>query len=88
MAGALSIPIGVTSTPVIPLNINRKGLIIVNASAAVISLAVNGEAAVLNGGVTLFPGGTFSMGPEDFTVAPVLAIASAAGSLLSVQEFP
>lgn len=78
--------VGVTSAQAVASNSNRKGLILVNTSVNTISLGF-GAAAVLNSGVTLFPGDSFSMDDYSFDTGAVNAIASAAASNLAIQEF-
>lgn len=64
----------------------RKGLVLTNTSNARISLGF-GVAAILNSGVTVYPGGTFQMDEYSFTVGTITAIASAAASNLGIQEY-
>lgn len=79
--------VGVTSAQAVAVNTSRTGLVLVNTSAAWISLAF-GAAAVLYSGITLAPnGGAYTMDASTFTTAQVRAIASAASSNMSVQEF-
>lgn len=78
--------VGVASAQAVAANANRKGLLLINTSANRISLGF-GAAAVLDSGVTLYPGGTFNMAQEDFDLSAVNAIASAAASNLAVQEY-
>ena len=78
--------VGVTSAEAVASNASRKGLILVNTSANTISLGF-GATAVLNSGITLLPGGTFDMGTFDFTTGAVNAIASAASSNMSIQQY-
>lgn len=78
--------VGVASAEAVPANANRKGLILTNTSDNTISLAF-AAAAVLNSGITLYPGGTFNMNEYCFTTAQIRAIASAASSNLAIQEF-
>lgn len=78
--------VGTTSAIAVAQNLNRKGLILVNTSANTIYLGF-GVAAVLGSGMTLYPHGVFNMDEHDFTTAAVYAIASAASSNLSIQQF-
>jgi len=78
--------VGVTSASVVASNSSRKGLAVVNTSSNTISFGI-GAAAVLNSGITLFPGGTWVMDEFNFTTAAINAIASAASSNLAIQEF-
>lgn len=83
----VAVSVGVVSAEAVTINASRKGLILVNTSTAYISIAF-GAAAVLYSGITLNPsGGSFCMDEYSFTTAQVRAIASAAASNLSVQEF-
>lgn len=78
--------VGVLSGEVVAANASRKGLCLVNTSTARISLGF-GAPAVLDSGVTLYPGGSFDMNEFSFTVGAVNAIASAALSNLAIQEY-
>lgn len=78
--------VGVASAQIVAFNANRKGLVLVNTSAAKISLGF-GVAAVLNSGITLLPGGVFVMDEFMFTVDSVTAIASVAASNVGIQEY-
>ncbi len=79
--------VGVASAQVVASNTSRTGLVLVNTSTAYISLGI-GTAAVLYSGITLNPaGGTFEMDSFMFFTGAVTAIASAAASNLSIQEF-
>ena len=78
--------VGVASAAALAANANRKGLILVNTSAATISLGV-GVAAVLNSGITLKPNGSFNMDQFNLFTGAINAIASAAASNLAIQEF-
>jgi hypothetical protein len=81
-----AVSVGVTSSEILAANANRKGLILVNTSSANISLGL-GTAAVLNSGITLYPGGAFNMDEYCFTTAAINAIASVAASNIGVQEW-
>lgn len=78
--------VGVTSAQAVASNSSRKGLVLVNTSANIISLGF-GAAAVLNSGITLYPGGTFCMDEYSFDTGAVNAIASVASSNLAIQEY-
>lgn len=78
--------VGITSSQILATNASRKGLILVNTSSANISLGL-GTAAVLNSGITLYPGGTFNMDEYCFTTAAINAVASIAASNLGIQEW-
>jgi hypothetical protein len=79
--------VGVVSSQCLAANQFRQGAVFVNTSSNVISLAVAPYAAVLYGGITLAPYGTWVMDPFTFTQNAINAIASGAGSTLSIQEF-
>lgn len=85
-ASPTSFSVGVASAVAVAFNANRKGLILTNVSTAHISFGL-GVAAVLNSGVTLYPGGVWVMDEFNFTIDSVTAIASLAASALAVQEF-
>lgn len=78
--------VGTSSAQALAANANRKGLILVNTSANTISVGL-GSTAVLNSGITLYPGGTFQMDEFCFDLGAVNSIASAASSNLAIQEF-
>lgn len=78
--------VGVASAQAVAANGSRKGLVLTNTSAARISLGF-GAAAVLDSGITLYPGGSFNMEKYDFDQGAVNAIASAAASNLGIQEY-
>lgn len=83
---ATSVSVGVASGAVVAVNASRNGLIIMNLSANTVSLGLTG-AAVLNTGITLYPGGIWTMDQYSFTTAAITGIASGASSTVSVQEF-
>lgn len=78
--------VGVASASLVASNANRKGLIIQNLSANIIYLGL-GATAVLNSGITLYPGGVYEMTEFDFATSAVNAIATGASSTVSIQEF-
>lgn len=78
--------VGTSSAQALASNANRKGLILINTSANTISIGL-GSTAVLNSGITLYPGGTFQMDEYCFDLGAVNSIASAASSNLAIQEF-
>lgn len=81
-----SFSVGVATGTAVAFNASRKGLVLVNVSNNRISIAF-GVSAVLNQGITLYPGGTFVMDAYMYNIQSVSAIASAASSTLSIQEF-
>ena len=78
--------VGVASAQAVAANANRRNLVLINTSNATISLGF-GSAAVLNSGITLYPGGVFEMGLTCLDLGAVNAIASAAASNLAIQEY-
>lgn len=78
--------VGVSSGVVIATNANRKGLVLTNTSSSTISLNIAAGSAVLNSGITLFPGGVWVMDLMTFTTAAINGIASAASSNIAIQE--
>lgn len=78
--------VGVTSAQALAANSARKGLVIFNESANTVSIGI-GATAVLSSGITLFPGGVWFMDEYTMTTAAINAIASAASSAISIQEF-
>ena len=78
--------VGVASAQALAANASRKGLVMVNTSSARISFGF-GSAAVLDSGITLYPGGVFEMDAFMFDLGAVNAIASAAASNLAIQEY-
>jgi hypothetical protein len=79
--------VGVASATALAANVDRKGAVFVNLSVNTISFGLDGSAAVLNSGITLTPFGTWVMDDYTFTIGEITAIASAAASTLSIQEF-
>ena len=85
-ASPAAVSVGVASTALVASNANRRGLVLVNTSTARVSLGF-GVAAVLDAGITLYPGDSFSMDEYSFDTGAINAIASAAASNVGVQEF-
>lgn len=81
--------IGASSGTVIASNASRKGLALTNTSTGGqrISLHMAAGSAVLDSGITLWPGDSFVMTRETFTTAQVNGIASAASGTIGIQEF-
>ena len=79
--------VGITSAQVLAANTNRKGFVFVNTSANNISFGIGANAAVLGSGITLTPNGVWVSDEYNFTTSAINAIASGAGSNLTVQEF-
>lgn len=78
--------VGVSSSTVLSLNTNRKGMCIINVSLSKVSFAI-GTTAVLNSGITLYPGGVWVMDDYTYATGAINAIASIASSVISIQEF-
>lgn len=78
--------VGVASAQAVAANASRKGLVLVNVSNNRISFGL-GATAVLDSGITLYPGGVWEMDEYTFDVGAVNAIASAASSPLAIQEW-
>lgn len=85
-ASGTAVSIAATSTSAVASNASRKGLVLTNTSTHNISLGL-GVAAVLNSGITLYPGGVWVMDEYTYTTGAINAIASVASSNLAVQEF-
>jgi hypothetical protein len=86
-AAPTSASVGVASAEAVPVNANRKGLVLVNLSDVTISIAF-GVPAVLNSGITMLSqGGSFTMTKDTFTTAQVRAIAGGAAAAMAIQEF-
>lgn len=81
-----TVSVGVTSGTFLASNTSRKGLIVVNTSNATVSFGI-GTAAVLNAGVTLYPGGTWELDEYCLVTGAINAIAGAAASGVAGQEF-
>lgn len=81
-----SATIATTSALFLAANASRKGLIVTNLSTQIECFAI-GTAAILNSGICLFPGSVWNMKENDFTVGAINAIAGAASSASSYQEF-
>lgn len=80
--------VGVASAQAVAANAARKGLVLVNVSpSARISFGLGANAAVLDSGITLYPGGVWVMDEFTYDLGAVNAIASAATTPLSIQEF-
>jgi hypothetical protein len=78
--------VGISSAQALAANANRKGLILINTSQNTISVAF-GATAVLNSGITLDSGASWTMTDYTHTTAAVNAIAAAGSSNLAIQEF-
>jgi len=79
------------SVLIVAANPNRKALSLVNISDTAISLAFDGNAAVLNAGITLVSGGgtvTLSRWGPIFTTGEVQARHTGVGNkIITIQEF-
>ncbi len=78
--------VAATSGSALASNSSRKGAYFKNVSNAVISLGV-GQTAVLNDGITLYPGDAWMMDEFSFSTAQINAIAGVASSDLAIQEW-
>ena len=85
-AAPASASVGLTSAQVIASNSSRTGLAIVNLSPNVVSLGI-AATAVLNKGISLTQNGVYTMDESLFSTDAINAIASGAGSAISIQEF-
>lgn len=79
--------VGVASAQILAANASRKGLLLVNTSSNFISFGFEGNAAVLNSGLTITPYGVLEMTPAMVSLGAIEAIASGASSNLGIQEF-
>lgn len=78
--------VGVASASALAANASRKGLVIVNVSNAKVCIGI-GSAAVIDNGICLQPDASWSMNEYSFATGAINAIASAAASPISIQEF-
>ena len=76
----------ITSGQLATSNNNRRGLIIINASASTVYLAFGEHAAEINKGIVLYPRGSAWFDDHMFVCCEVNAIATAPG-LVTFQEF-
>jgi hypothetical protein len=74
-----------SSSQVVAANGNRKGLVIINMGANNVSFGC-GATAIVNGGITLIPNGTWVMDQATYTILAINAI-SPSSSTLSIQEY-
>lgn len=79
--------VGVTSAQILAADSSRMGLFLTNTSSNFISLGFDGNAAVLNSGLTLTPYGVLELQPAMITRGAITAIASGASSNLGIQVF-
>lgn len=79
--------VGVTSAQVLASNVDRKGCVLINRSTGNISFGIGANPAVLDSGITLTPNGVWDMSEYDYVTSAINAIASVAGSNLTIQEF-
>lgn len=84
------VTVGVASTLILAANITRTQAILVNDSDTAIYLSFDGNAAVLNMGIRVNPGGgSISVGGANglpLTTGQVAGISSAAGKIMAIQE--
>lgn len=76
-----------TSSSVVPLNANRKGLIITNLTGTRVFLSFGANPAIVNRGIMLSNGGSFVMDSFTFTTAVVNAIVASGTTTLAIQEY-
>lgn len=81
-----TVSVGVSSGVFLAANTSRKGLCIVNTSNATESFGL-AATAVLNSGITLYPGGTWCMDEFSYMTGAINAIAGTASSGAAGQEF-
>jgi hypothetical protein len=70
---------------VLAANASRKGLVVFNVGPSQAFFGM-GTAAILNGGITLLPNGTWVMDPSTFFTGAIHAISSFSATL-AIQEF-
>ena len=79
--------VGTTPAVVVSANPRRKGLVISNISTGSVWIGV-GNTSTLNAGIFLkADSGTWSMDDYMFTTDAISAVAHAAASIISIQEF-
>lgn len=79
--------VGTSSAQVIAANANRKSLVFVNTSSNNISFGIGANNAVNGSGITLTPNGVWEADEYSYITSAVNAIATGAGSNLTIQEF-
>lgn len=79
--------VGTSSAQVIAANSSRKGLVFVNTSANNISFGIGANPAVAGSGITLTPNGVWDADEYTYVTSAINAIATGAGSNLTIQEF-
>lgn len=87
--GPATFSVGVASAQALAANASRKGVIIVNVSAAKVCLGI-AAAAVIDSGICLQPDASLSLLNGSFDGVPtgaINAIAASAASSISIQEF-
>lgn len=76
-----------SSTVIVPANTARVGLVLQNlATTGNVYLGL-GNPAVLQCGITLFPGFGWEIDTYSFTVDDISAIADTPGTIVTIQEF-
>lgn len=84
-----SVSVGVASALAVATNSSRKGLVLTSllANTDRISLSLLGaSAAVLDSGITLYPGDRWWMDKDTFTTSQINAISNVAAQTLAIQE--
>jgi hypothetical protein len=79
--------VGATSGSLVSANPNRKGLVIINLSANTISFGLDGNAAVLNSGITLKVNQNWVMDEYTFTNTRLLLVLSPQLLAVRVVQF-
>jgi len=82
-----SATVSTTSIQVVPANVNRTGLVLINTSNGTISIGIDSNAAVINKGITLNANAIWEMDEWTFTTLAINAIASGSNKVLAIQEF-
>lgn len=81
-----TVSVSTTSGLALASNAGRKGLLVINLSNATVCFGI-GATAVLSSGICLQPSAAWSMNEYSFVTGAINAIASAAASTISIQEF-
>ena len=79
--------VNTSSSQVLGANASRKGLVLMNISKKKMSFALEGATAVLDSGITLLGGGTWTMDKGSLTLGAINAVGEKNGQELAMQEF-
>lgn len=82
-----SVTAGAASSTMLASNASRKTVIVTNTHATNRVTLKFGATAVLDTGITIMPGGAYSMGQLDYYNGQIDCIASGASTVLSIVEF-